>query len=90
MNDRRVVAVFGPLLIGSALQRKAKKRRRKKVARIIATAPIKAVRIDGYRHRHIGSVGGVAFKSSKDSFFQMGTRGGGQHGRCRQRGAVKL
>ena len=56
MNDRRVVAVFGPLLIGSALQRKAR-RRRKKVARIIATAPIKAVRIDGYRH--IGSVGAV-------------------------------
>ena len=67
MNDRRVVAVFGPLLIGSALQRKAKKRRRKKVTRVIATAPIKALRIDGYRH--IGSVGGVAFKSSKDSFF---------------------
>ena len=69
MNDRRVVAVFGPLLIGSALQRKAR-RRRKKVARIIATAPIKAVRIDGYRH--IGSVGAWRSSLPKTAFSKWG------------------
>ena len=55
MNDRRVSAVFGPLLIGSALQR-----RRKEVARtipVVATVPKKAsaVSITGIEgHRHIG------------------------------------
>ena len=89
MNDRRVSAVFGPLLIGSIGASKAKEVACI-VARLVATAILNranAVSIERM-HRREGRDTLVVSESSKDSFFQMDEREGER--RRDQRGAVKL